>query len=303
MKTVVVFMSLLFIITRLFSNSNIATTTSDMKGITFHYDGLLCMDSIVYEQSDQATALFLSPGIYQVNVKDPRGWLTIPVYVDHSTQQEFYLFGLKDLDINLKLSDETSRSIKNISLSAVKFRKIAMSLIGKRSVILESEVISQTGLSFHIVTPIFNTSVENYILSVIQEDKRYENYMILKQGILTFLKGVEAIALEEKDKKISLFESEWVAQNRQTSGIVYRDGVQEIKSTVIKTDPPGSDLYIGNEFLGHTPYELFLKEDVPVFITIKHEGYFDREIKLIRAELEAEQVIQLTQIEDGGVQF
>lgn len=261
------------------------------------------MDSITHEDFDHQMDLFLSPGVYRVETKDESGWLSIPVFVDQLPQQDFYLFGPQELSIDLSLLESEYRLLRKINLSGVRFVKIGMSLVGKRSILLESDTLSQAHVSFRVVNPIFNTSVENYILSVIQEDQRYEKYMILKQGILSFLKGVEAIALEETDKKISLFESEWVAQNQQESGIVYRDGVQEIKSTLIKTAPAVSDLYIGNEFLGHTPYELFLKEDVPVFITIKHEGYFDQEIKLIRAEMEPERIIQLTQIEDGGVQF
>lgn len=303
MRKSFIMLFLLFIITIAFSTAHSATATSHKKDCSFHYEGLMRMDSITHEDFDHQMDLFLSPGVYRVETKDESGWLTIPVFVDQVPQQAFYLFGPQDLSIDLSLLESEYRLLKKINLSGVRFVKIGMSLVGKRSILLESDTLSQAHVSFRVVNPIFNTSVENYILSVIQEDKRYEKYMILKQGILSFLKGVEAIALEETDKKISLFESDWVAQNQQESGIVYRDGAQEIKSTLIKTKPPVSDLYIGNEFLGHTPYELFLKEDVPVFITIKHEGYFDQEIKLIRAELEPERIIQLTQIEDGGVQF
>ena len=293
---------LLFIITIAFSTTHLATSTSHKKDCSFYYEGLMRIDSLAYDESAHKINLFLSPGIYRVETKGESGWLSVPVYVDQLPQQDFHLFGSEDLSIDLSVSNNEYGLLRKISLSGVRFLKIDMSLVGKRTILLETDTLSQAEASFRIVNPIFNTSVENYILSVWEENNRYEKYMILKQGILSFLKGVEAIALEE-DKKISLFESEWVAQNRQTSGIVYRDGVQEIKSSLIKTVPANSDLYIGKEFLGHTPYELFLKEDVPVFITIKHEGYFDQEIKLIRAEMEPEQIIQLTQIEDGGVQF
>jgi len=127
--------------------------------------------------------------------------------------------------------------------------------------------------------------------------------MILPHGVVSFLKGIQTIAIEEENKKISLFESEWVAQNKESSDVVYRDGLKGIRSTTIRTKPSDSDLYIGNEHIGTTPYEIFLKEDVPVFIMIRKEGYFDQELRLMRDEMGAETHIELSRIQDGGVHF
>jgi len=172
MKKLGVLFFLLLILSMALSISQPSTKASHKKDVTFYTSSMMRMDSIICEETAGKVNLSLTPGIYEVGLKRDIGWFNVPILVNHNQKQTFYLFKPEDLFMNFNLSTEESFLMKGIYLSGIRFNKVGPSLVGKRYKILESKVIEGGRLSFHIANPIFNTSVENYILTVIEAENR-----------------------------------------------------------------------------------------------------------------------------------
>jgi len=234
----------------------------------------------------------LKPGIYYVKLNFEQSSFGIPIEVSGADKQTFNLFSPEALQFKIEGKDEIDGMIM-VVLSAIEFKEQNSIFFGSKKEILSSETPCGHEGRLEIKNPIPNNSVNNYLLTVYIGDEEHKKYLNLHKGVFGFLKRYSKMMFDIKEgKKISLFESEWVAEQRAESEIVYRDE-KKIKSILIKTLPNNAKLYFGNLLIGKTPYELIIKGDRVFELTVRKEGYYDTYLEIDPGHLQEENLIKM----------
>jgi len=216
----------------------------------------------------------------------------IPIQVTDDENQHFSLFSPDQLLMKIE-GDIPSHNFTQIDLNAIVFEQHNLIPIGVKKTILTSSTDCLNACLFQIIAPIQNNSVNQYQLAIYTEEDRFQKYLILKEGVAEFLKSFNPLVFDITDgKKISLFESEWVAERQMQSEIIYRDQ-QQVRSVQIITQPDHAQVYFGNERLGITPLELFFTQDTFIELTIQKEGYYEQHLIIDMRESQNEFHIEL----------
>lgn len=234
----------------------------------------------------------LFPGNHIITLHDDAGDFDIPIEVTNDYKQQFTFFLPEDLCLKIRNKDQTER-IAYIDLSAIAFVKYNSIPIGvKKNILICDNVLENEGM-FKINGPIQNNSVNNYMLTINMCGNVYKKYLILNEGVAEFLKFYNPLMFEGKeDKKISLFESEWVASQKIDSEILYRDEKQ-IRSIIINSQPDTAAIYIGNELIGFTSHEIFIISDDIIELIISKKGYCDSYLEISTEDNSQEFLINL----------
>mgnify|MGYP001188776682 FL=1 len=231
------------------------------------------MDEVIFEDSKTS----FSPGTHEITLFHNGSPFRIPIQVTDDENQHFSLFSPDQLLMKVE-GDIPSHNITQIDLNAIVFEQHNLIPIGVKKTILTSSTDCLNACLFQIIAPIQNNSVNQYQLAIYTEEDRFQKYLILKEGVAEFLKSFNPLVFDITDgKKISLFESEWVAERQMQSEIIYRDQ-QQVRSVQIITQPDHAQVYFGNERLGITPLELFFTQDTFIELTIQKEGYYEQHL-------------------------
>jgi len=247
-----------------------------MNTIMIQLSSEFLIDENIYHQDAE---LELTKGIHNVIVHSKDSPLNIPIQVTDDKNQIFTLFTREELNLAIEAKNK-NESINNIILSAIVFETHNAIPIGLKKEIITSKKILNNECILNIIHPIQNNAVNQYLLTIDIDGNHFKKYLILKEGVAEFLRSYNPLIFDIKEgKKISLFESEWVAGRQTESEIIYRDQ-QELKSILITTLPDDAEIYIGNELLGVTPIELFLSQDSFIGLSIKKEGYYEKYLEI-----------------------
>lgn len=262
------------------------------NGIALHFDWLevdLTNHEVVF-MTDESQPF--RSGAHNVTVFVNGSPFQIPIQVNKDEKQRFTLFTPEQLLVKME-GNIPSGQIERIDLSAIVFEQHNNIPIGQKLTILTSKELCTADCLFSINAPIPNNRVNQYLLTLYTDKKRFQKYLILKEGVAEFLKAFNPLVFDITDgKKISLFESEWVAERQTQSEIIYREQ-QQVRSVQIITQPDYAQVYFGNELLGITPLELFFTEDAYVELTIRKEGYYEKYLELDMREVKNEFHIEL----------
>jgi len=246
------------------------------------------MDEVIFEDSTTS----FSPGTHEITLFHNGSPFRIPIQVTDAEKQHFSLFSPDQLLMKME-GNIPSGQIERIDLSAILFEQHNLIPIGVKKTILTSSIDCLDECLFQIIAPIQNNSVNQYQLTIYTEEDRFQKYLILKEGVAEFLKAFNPLIFDITDgKKISLFESEWVAERQTQSEIIYRDQ-QQVRSVQIITQPDYAQVYFGNELLGITPLELFFTQDILIELTIQKEGYYEQRLIIDMRESQNEFHIEL----------
>ena len=273
-----------------FSENNINNNFSDQVAIYFNLPTReFTIAENAYETED---VVKLTPGSHQVNILLDNSVFHIPFLVTQDKEQHFTLFTPDELDLHVQMKTG-EQEIRSIELSAIVFELYHAVPIGFQKKILISSKIYLDSCLFSIVNPIMNNSVNHYRITLHTDGNQYNKVMILKEGVAEFLKTFNPLIIDITDgKKISLFESEWVAELQTDSEILYRDQ-QQIKSVKIISQPDNAQVYIENELLGVTPLELFFTQNTHIELIIRKEGYYEKLLEIDMREVKNEMKIDL----------
>lgn len=189
--------------------------------------------------------------------------------------------------------------IEDISMFAILFKEVNGIVFGKKLKILEADNIEQGVCHMRFIEVEKVSGCETFQLSILTDVEKFEKYIILQDGIKSFFELYNPLIITTgEDKKISLFESEWVAWQSVDARTLYRDSLENLRSTIIRTSIPDCSVYLGNVEIGRTPFEIVLTEDTALELTIVKEGFYDHYIKLIPETLTKEYFINMEEISE-----